>query len=199
MTKDPEDKYVGKLKINQNLLLAIISAITTIVAAIIPWALSKYEAQPEPTSPPIIFTVTSTAGEPALPDVATPTLEATVPPSVVPSFTPTADAQMGIFDVYLAYDERGDFRSTSFQPTQNIFLFFNLNDPLNRNIVKTVWIAVDVAGYQPNTMIDRSENKITTPSFTMRTNRGGWDVGKYKIELYLNGTLDETVEFEVAE
>jgi hypothetical protein len=126
-------------------------------------------------------------------------LAATIPPSVVPSFTPTVDAQTGIFDVYLAYDERGDFRSTSFMPAQNIFLFFNLNDPLNRNIVKTVWIAVDVAGYQPDAIIDRSENKITTPSFTMRTNKAGWDVGKYKIELYLNGALDETIEFEVSE
>ena len=199
MTKESDDNYAGKMKINQNLLIAIIGGITTIVAAIIPWALSKYEARPEPTSPPIIFTVTNAASETTAPAVATATLEATVPPSLVPSFTPTADTETGIFDVYLAYDERGDFRSTSFMPTQNIFLFFNLNDPLNRNIVKTVWIAVDVAGYQPDTMIDRSENKITTPSFTMRTNKAGWDVGKYKIELYLNGTLDETIEFEVAE
>lgn len=198
MTKDSEDTHSGKSKINQNLLIAIIGAVTTIVAAVIPWALSKYESQPLPSPTPMTVTAAFTADAPTALPPLTLTAEPTIPPSIVPSSTPTVDAQTGIFDVYLAYDEKGDFRSTSFLPTQNIYLFFNLNDPLSRNIVKTVWIAVDVAGYQPNIIIDRSENKITTPSFTMQTNREVWELGKYKIELYLNGTLDETIEFEVA-
>jgi hypothetical protein len=196
MAKDSEDNQPSESKINQNLLIAILGALTTIVAAFIPWALSKYESQPLPTSTPLIFTATITEGESKALATLTPAVEPTIPPS--PTLTPTADEKTGVFDVYLAYDERGDFRSTSFMPTQNIYLFFNLNDPLNRNIVKIVWIAVDVAGYQPNIILDRSENKITTPSFTMRTNRETWEIGKYKIELYLNGSLDETIEFEVA-
>ena len=45
--------------------------------------------------------------------------------------------------------------------------------------------------------IYKSEDKITMPSFNMRTNKETWDPGDYKIELYLNGTLDETIEFKV--
>lgn len=198
MTKNSENNQGGGSKINQNMMIAIIGAVTTILAAVIPWALNKFEAQPLPTPTPIIVTATLESKNPT----PSPSAESATPvptnSHTSPTSTPTADAQTGIFDVYLAYDDKGEFRSTSFSPTQNVILFFSLNDPLKRNIVKVIWIASEVKGFQPNIVIDKTENKITTSPFSMRTNRETWDVGKYKIELYLNGTLDETIEFEIA-
>jgi hypothetical protein len=195
MTKHPKDKQTKETRFNQNIMIAILGAATTIFAAIIPWALNRYEAQSRPTPAPIIITATSASSDITQTTALPATVEST---PTVPSPTPTADVQTGIFDAFLAYDQKGDFRSTSFSPTQEIYLFFNLNDPLERNIVKAVWIAVDVAGYNPNIIIDKTENKITTPTFSLRTNREVWELGKYKVELYLNGTLDETIEFEIA-
>ena len=99
--------------------------------------------------------------------------------------------------MYLASDENGDFRSTSFSSTETFYLFFSLNDPSNGNVVQTTWMAVDVAGYEPNKVVFESDNKVTKPKFKILADREVWKAGKYKIELYLNGTLDEKVEFEV--
>jgi hypothetical protein len=183
-------------KINQNLLIAVIGAVATLLAAIIPWALNKYESQSLSAATPLVFTATFTTDQSAVPAVQSSVATATLP-STVPSPTAAANAQTGIFNVYLAHDEKGDFRSTSFSPTQDIYLFFSLNDPSGFNIVKTVWIAVDVAGYKPNVTIYKSENKILKSSFAMRTDREIWELGDYKVELYLNGVLDKTVEFKV--
>ena len=168
MAKKSKGYSTKNTPMNQFLLIAIIGIVTTILAAILPWALNTIN----PDSVPTIIPSTLTA-------------------------TPVFTNQTGIFDVYLSGDMNGYLRSTSFTPAQSIYLFFNINDPSGSNMVKAVWSVVEVNGYPPDTEIYQAENKIITPSFIMQTNKEEWEIGKYKIELYLNGTLDETIEFEI--
>jgi hypothetical protein len=122
----------------------------------------------------------------------------TINPELTPTaISPTLNNQPDISDIFLASDISGYSRSTSFRPTQTIYLFFNLNDTSGANNVRAVWSAVDVDGYAPGTKIYETEHKITTPGYMMQTDQAQWDIGKYKVELYLNGTLDETIEFEI--
>ncbi len=175
-------------KINQNMLIAIIGAVATIMAALIPWALGKFESQSTTPSPaPLVVTATVPVGE----------TSASSSVSTDSTATPDSGAKTGIFDAYLASDEKGDFRTSSFSADQPIYLFFSIDDPANLNAVHTVWTAVDVPGYEPNKVIYESNNKATSPKFKILADRKDWKAGKYKVELSLNGTLDEKVEFEI--
>jgi hypothetical protein len=120
-----------------------------------------------------------------------------IPPSSTTPAFPNLPTQVGIFGVYLASDPSGQVHSTSFTHSQPICLFFNLYDPSGSNMVKTVWSTVDVEGLQANAEIYRTENQVTTSSFATEVNNELWNIGKYKIELYLNGILDETIQFEI--
>jgi outer membrane usher protein FimD/PapC len=69
-------------------------------------------------------------------------------------------------------------------------------------VVKAVWIAVDVgSAAAPNTKIDETEVKVEgsrNVDFTLTPNAGQWPPGSYKVDLYLNGKLDRTLNFAVA-
>jgi hypothetical protein len=58
---------------------------------------------------------------------------------------------------------------------------------------------VDVEGIDPNFMI--SEFELTTETeneFTFNLqNDQLWPVGTYKVEIFMNGTLEKTLEFDV--
>ena len=60
-----------------------------------------------------------------------------------------------------------------------------------------MWYAVDVPDVEANYLIDEAE--ITGgPDVTFDlTNDQYWPDGKYKVEIYLNGKLDTTLEFSV--
>lgn len=165
MNQKSKDYFNKTQPIKQGILIAIVSSITAIVAAILPWALNTLN--PSTSSTPTVAAISSLPG------------------------------QVGIFDVYLASDMKGQFRSTSFTYSQTICLFFNLNDPSGSNMVKAVWSTVAVEGQPANVEVYRTENQVTTSSFAIEVNNGSWKVGKYKVELYLNGVLDETIEFQI--
>jgi len=70
--------------------------------------------------------------------------------------------------------------------------------------VKTVWTAVDVGDAAPaNTKIDEAEVSLDSSGnahFTLALSTGGaWPVGKYKVDVYLDGKLDRTLEYTVAQ
>jgi hypothetical protein len=68
--------------------------------------------------------------------------------------------------------------------------------------VRAVWIGEDVGIAAPkNTKIAEDTVPITeekqTGSFTLSRPKRGWPVGKYRVELFVNDKLAETVKFEV--
>jgi hypothetical protein len=74
-----------------------------------------------------------------------------------------------------------------------------LNNAPDSTVVKGVWTAVSAEGVDPNYEIDSAE--ITGGDNTYYFSLGGstdpWPVGKYKIDLYIDGNMVQTVEFEV--
>ena len=67
--------------------------------------------------------------------------------------------------------------------------------------LKAVWFAVDVGdAAEPNTTIDETEVSVEgsrNVDFTLTPNSGGWPGGTYKVDLYLNGELDRSLNFTV--
>ncbi len=202
MTNDTKDSspQVPKGHINQNLLIAIIGAVATLVAAILPWALDR-AAQTETTptaiqttftaSAPFDATVTSTVV--AAPSATlTPTLES-------PAQNGTSTEETGVYNAYLAFDFSGKFLETNFNQGQTIYVFFNLNDPQDRNIVRVIVSVVDVPGVLEGTQRYNTINEFTDPKNLLVISDGKLSPGKYKVDVYLNNTLDETLEFTIIE
>jgi len=68
-------------------------------------------------------------------------------------------------------------------------------------VLKAVWVTVDVGdAAAPNTTIDETEVTVDgsrNVDFTLAPSSGGWPPGSYKVDIYLNNSLDRTLTFGV--
>jgi hypothetical protein len=94
--------------------------------------------------------------------------------------------------------------TTTFPTDQAVIhLALTLKNVPSDTTVKAVWTAVDVGTAAPaDTKIDELEKTINDSGnidFTISLpSTGAWPVGKYKVEVYLDGKLKKTLEFSVA-
>jgi hypothetical protein len=103
-------------------------------------------------------------------------------------------------DFKMARDEEGSQPTSVFAPTETFHCVGALKNAPEGTTVKAVFTCIEAAGVE-NHEIDsteiRSDSGTQTVHFEL-TNPGPWPIGKYKVDLYLDGELDETLEFEVA-
>jgi hypothetical protein len=99
----------------------------------------------------------------------------------------------------LSADPSGNPETTTFAPDQQtVYCIVTLANAPDDTKVQAVWTAVEVGDEQPNTLIDQSELTSGDAELTFKlTNNMLWPTGKYKVELYLNGKLDRTIEYQV--
>ena len=104
-----------------------------------------------------------------------------------------------IRDAYMARDNAGLDRTTVFAAEDVFYCIVEVANAPEDTIVKVVWYAVEVENTEPNLLIDEFE--LTTSDallpFNLVSNAGLWPSGAYKAEIYLNGTLDRTLDFVV--
>lgn len=99
----------------------------------------------------------------------------------------------------LSADSEGASATTTFTPDQAFYAIVELANAPADTKLKAVWTAVEVEGEQPDLLIDQAEITAGNENvFTFNlTNDGLWPAGKYKVDIYLNDKLDQTLEFEV--
>ena len=98
----------------------------------------------------------------------------------------------------MARDYDGNEPTQVFTQDETFFCVADLANAPDDTTVKAAWTAVAVEGADPDTFIDETE--LTTGSGTLHfelSNDGVWPTGTYKVELYLNDELQETLEFQV--
>jgi hypothetical protein len=103
-----------------------------------------------------------------------------------------------IKDATMAHDYDGNEPTTVYDGRATFYCIAELANAPDDTTVKAVWTAVQVDGVAPDTFID--EYELTTGSGTVHfelSNNQLWPRGKYKVDLYLNDELDQTLEFEV--
>lgn len=105
-----------------------------------------------------------------------------------------------ITNAHLASDESDTQQVNGYSPTDlGFYCYFDLNNAPDSTVVKGVWTLVSAEGYESNSEIDSAE--ITGGDDTYYFSLGGstdpWPVGTYRIDLYVDGSLVETIEFEV--
>lgn len=105
-----------------------------------------------------------------------------------------------ITNAHMATDESDATQTTVYAPsTPTFYCFYDLNNAPDSTVVKGVWTLVSAEGYDANSEIDSAEITGSDDSYYFSLDRAAdeWPVGQYKIDLYIDGKLVETVEFQV--
>jgi hypothetical protein len=103
-----------------------------------------------------------------------------------------------IKNAFMARDSEGKESTKVFAPSDVFYCIVTLANAPEDTKVKAIWYAVEAENTQPNYKIDEYETTSSdaTLPFSL-TPSGTWPTGKYKVEIYLNGELKQTLEFEV--
>jgi hypothetical protein len=103
-----------------------------------------------------------------------------------------------IEDAWLTTDEEGANRTTVFSQSDTFNLFVDLRNAPDDTNLKASWIAVNAEGVDANSVVYESD--YTSSDDTIRfflTNDQLWPVGSYKVDVYLNGSLERSLDFQV--
>ena len=104
-----------------------------------------------------------------------------------------------ITDARLTSDSGGAQATSVFTPDQVFYCVVTVANAPEDTTLKAIWTAVEVPGEEPNLLLDETE--LTTGEdevFTFNlSNDNLWPAGKYKVDIYLNGELERTLEFTV--
>jgi hypothetical protein len=101
-----------------------------------------------------------------------------------------------------ALDKDGKEVTSTFSPSDVIYAVTDLASAPRGAKIEVKWIAINAADTEPNFQFDSQTIEITDEIFTGTTffqlsNDEPWPVGQYRVDLYLNDTLVESVEFNV--
>ena len=103
-----------------------------------------------------------------------------------------------IAEAWMSADEAGEQRVTSYAQDEIFYAQVDLQNAPDDTVLKAVWTAVEAQDTDPNLYI--TETEFTSGSDLIHFNLSNdnlWPTGTYKVEIYLNGTLAETIEFSV--
>lgn len=104
-----------------------------------------------------------------------------------------------IADARLTKDREGAQTTTTFTPDNPFYLQVDLANAPDGTKVRADWTAVNVTGADPNTPLDDVELTQGSGKLTFDlTNNQLWPAGDYKVDIYLNDTLDRTLTFRVS-
>lgn len=103
-----------------------------------------------------------------------------------------------INEAWLSTDEAGEERVTSFTQDAVLYAQVDLKNAPDDTVVKAVWIAVEAEGADPNYVINETEQTAGDSMMHFKmSNTTPWPLGSYKVDIYLNGELNQTLEFTV--
>jgi hypothetical protein len=86
-----------------------------------------------------------------------------------------------------------------FATDEPFYLVVDLTGAPADTVSKAIWYAADVTGIAANTLIDEAEFQSNGEVTFDLSNDGAWPTGTYKVEVYVNNVLDQTVQFTVGE
>ena len=103
-----------------------------------------------------------------------------------------------IKDAYLTADPDGGQSTEVFSPDQTFYLVVDLANAPEDTVLKATWIAVEVEDVEPDFVIEEVEIATGLPIVTFDlANEYYWPIGNFRVDLYLDGELDQSLEFEV--
>ncbi len=88
--------------------------------------------------------------------------------------------------------------TTTFNQDEVFFLVVNVANAPDDTITKAVWYAVNAEGVEPNMVLKEFEYTGGGEITFDLSNTNLWPVGTYKVELFLDDKLAQTLDFNVA-
>lgn len=111
-------------------------------------------------------------------------------------------------DSTVAGNKPGPQKTDFMKMTPEIFLFCSSNSAKKGQIIKSVWIATDTNNAAPpNFKIDSKELAVTDDAtdkhvlgtkFSLSKPDKGWPAGHYRVELYLNNDLVQSIKYDIS-
>src|ERR1041384_5701685 len=115
-------------------------------------------------------------------------------------YTPTNSSDVHVENLYMTDSPDGS-ATTSFNPGDHtVYAIIQLNKVAVGTQVRFSWIAVDVAGEERGSKIKDIDYTTGAMENIVRahlTLPQDWPAGQYKVEVYLNGNLEQTIEYTV--
>lgn len=103
-------------------------------------------------------------------------------------------------DAFMAADPDGAQRTTTYAQDAVFYAIVDLANAPEDTDVKATWVAVSAEGVEPEFVIDEvtltSSDARLTFDLTNAPNTL-WPLGDYRVDLYLNGTLETSLAFQV--
>ncbi len=112
-----------------------------------------------------------------------------------------ASAPAGVSNIYMANNENGDNQTTTFAPTDDIYVFFDVNQVDNGTQFEIKWYALNVDGQDPSTPFTTSDysynGESTLYANITSTDSSGFPAAQYKVEIYMAGVKVGEQQFNV--
>lgn len=113
-----------------------------------------------------------------------------------------ANAEVYVETINMAKDDDGkpgDATTTFESSDSKIHCVINLNKAKGGTKIKTVWIAADVEGTKNQELktLDYTTNSFEKKITGYLTWKGDWPKGQYRLEVYINGALDKTIDYTI--
>lgn len=110
--------------------------------------------------------------------------------------------EMSLTNLRMATDQDGKNVTTTFSPTDVFYALADLQNAPKGTVVKAKWSVVKVPGLEtepefPEQTIDITEDVDAKTVYFKLANGFDWPAGSYRVEIYLNDTLAQSMEFKV--
>lgn len=102
-----------------------------------------------------------------------------------------------ISNAYTSADPNGGSSTTVFTPDQTFYLVVELANAPDDTVLKAVWYGTGDNPSVVDYVIDEAELTGSGGAVFNLSTDALWPAGPYKVELYLNGELNQTINFEV--
>ncbi|HUI90246.1 MAG TPA: hypothetical protein VLX61_16120 [Anaerolineales bacterium] len=107
-----------------------------------------------------------------------------------------------VSNFYMATDEQGTNKTSSFAPTNAFNLFFDVSGIPNGTTFEARWYVLNIPNRDPNApfqVMDQNYNSGTTTLRFHLTNTSNWPVAQYRVDVYMSANKVGEVQFSVSQ
>lgn len=117
-----------------------------------------------------------------------------------------AAGELSLENARLSKDDTGAQAVTTFAPADTFYVVADLNNATTGTAVEAKWYLVNAADFEsgpisadtPAVVTIEEDSWTGTVNFSLSSvDSAGWPAGDYQVELYLNGALTHTLDFNV--
>ncbi|HUH97635.1 MAG TPA: hypothetical protein VLZ89_09775 [Anaerolineales bacterium] len=107
-----------------------------------------------------------------------------------------------VSNFYMATDEQGLNKTSSFAPANAFNLFFDVSGIPNGTTFEARWYVLNIPNRDPTKPFQVMDQNFSSGSTTLRfhlTNTGNWPVAQYRVDVYMSGNQVGQVQFSVSQ